>query len=564
MAAAQDINLRLDKIIKLLDSIVLPKGTKPQGTAASLRITDINPIIGKVNALTSETSKKSETPREVLQRDTSVIVNEYSSNVKKFWNDLFKKYFVKEEVKKEPEKKKSSFLETLLTLLGVALFVVYELFANKIIPFIKKIWNAIEDLWLLFKDGTILKWLKNIKNTLQEAWLAIKESNLGKFFEKIGRAIREFFRRLKLGVIKSLRKSKVGRFILRTIRAINRTFSNIGKSVMRVLQKIKVSKIGIIVGKIFRGIGRVFRILGSGISRGIKIGARIIKPILRVLRFIGRAFGFIGKILCKLLPGIKVFGKIAGRLFLPLAILLAAFDIFSGIFTTVQKEGLSFTSTLKGFAVGLIRLFTLGFVDSDKILNKFNEAIEKLGNFFSWLYECITNIPIHAKNLLRKLPGMKALLGEAETTAEGQYSAATKALTQEEILKNREKVDKRMGRVSPEKQQAQDFISRPGQPVVNFSDKDTLIGAKSGGPLEKAMFSSMELNKKFTQMTGAAYTKQEELLTQSVELLEQILSALGINKDNRATVIVNNTTRRNNFTMGAIAAPTEYRSGVSS
>lgn len=566
--------LQFDKLIKALTAL-----TKTMGDAERKRLTAPQ---GKKKAEIDEGREPDEAnggkAREVVKKDTPVLLDEYGDKAKKFWRDLFKEHFKKtEDVSKKPEKK-GGFLEMLLTLLGGAILGAYTIFKEKILPILEQLFGRVKGLFKILED----------------AWKVIKEGKIGELFGKIGRAIKGFFRQVKLSVIKQLRKSKVGRFILRTIQKVQRAFTNIAKGIARVISKLKTGTAGRVIGKIMSGVSRLFGAFAKGVKAGLKVGGKIIKSVVRVVKMITTAFGKIGKIIAKLLPGIKVIGRVVGKLFLPLTILMGAFDIFSGIFAEVQQEGLSFTSILKGFAAGLVKIFTLGFLDTDTIIKGMNTAIDKLGDFFANLWEKITNLPTIATNMLRKIPGAKWILGEEKELPSELAAKAGKATTEADVEAYKKKIGytskKKVTATQPASSAAapptggedlidpdtgenlgkapapaplkiaQDFVSRPGQDPVYFTEKDTVIGAKSGGPIEKLLQKSVDASDKIGDAISDSNDKLISLLTDNNALLAQLIDAM--QQTNKGGAVVVNNARQNTFVLGAPSSPSKFRSSI--
>ena len=218
MAAGQDINTRLDKIIKLLDSIVLPKGSKPQGAAASLRITSIDPATGTAKTADktdAKIEKKEEKPRDVVTKDTNVYINGLSDDTKKFFKEIFN--FQAPEMKKELTKKGSFWSELLagLTIIVIGVGIaLYKLFNTYIMPWIdgaiglfKFLITKFGEWWKLLKESKIGEMIENlfgkIKNIFKE------DGIIGKIFSEEG-AIGKFFKEgTFLGNIKKSNQKKI-------------------------------------------------------------------------------------------------------------------------------------------------------------------------------------------------------------------------------------------------------------------------------------------------------------------------------------------------------------------
>jgi hypothetical protein len=633
--AAQDINTRLDKIIKLLDSIVLPKGSKAQGAAATMRITAIDPQTGTavVNApkSTDKVEKKEDKPREVVVKDTPVYINDLSDETKKFFKEVFS--FQAPEMKKELTKKGSFWSELFeglaIVVIGVGI-ALYTLFNKYIMPWIdgavllfKFLISKFDGWWKLLRESTIGEMIKNLLGRLTN--LFKEDGIIGKIFAEEG-AIGKFF---KEGTFLGRLKTNVGKLFSEE-GAVGRIFSKEGKIAM-FFRDLKAAfqlgkegamikdvtgfmeKVGVWFGRLFREEGPILKalkyfepllgkakLLGSileklawplmilfsvfefkaGYEDEMKKGSKdvMVAKIKGAIAFFVNilTLGFVNfEDIKKSIDGIIADfkkGDIVGQivkvlLLIPEGIGKAIYKVFTWIFSFFDKGAAEIMSKeMKNFSLsewltklsnnifdfvdkyviepitkawdGLVKFFT------STIPSVFTKLIGNIKDFFITLFESIKKIDV--ASILKAVPGVSSLMNATDWIKSKVTGVPTPVAN------------------PAYKGISQDFISRPGQPVVNFSEKDVIIGAKSGGPLEKAITGSMELNKKFAQMTGAAYTKQEELLTQSVDLLKQILEALGIETDKKSTVIVSNNTRQNNFTMGAITTPTQYRSGVAS
>ena len=383
----------------------------------------------------------------------------------------------------------------------------------------------------------------DIIGKFEEIWISIKESKIGKSFLKLVKGVKKFFRGAKLKVFKFLRKSKLGRTVLKVFRGI--------------AKGIKF---------VFGSIGKVFKLFGKGAVKGIKFGGKIISGILKVIKFVFKGIGGAGKIMAKLLPGVKVLGKVIGKLFFPLTILMGAFDIFDGIFTTVKKEGLSFTSVLKGFAVGLIKILTLGFIDTDKIQETMNKAIDKLSDFFTNIWEFFKNLPGIITTFIKNHPilrtGLAAITGGtseiglvvADKLAKKASEETDRIAAMEKRLADQKakKTANRLSQSTPN----QDFVSRPGQPAIPFTGKDTIVGFKTGGPFD--VMSKESLN---VQKDSLIQNKRVvELMVRAIQLLDQLNVNLKTSTSTQTTIV--NAPKTNNVSFGKTPSQTAFRLGV--
>ena len=133
---------QFQKLLKALDTLA-----KSMGDVEKKRLTEIRRSNEKRSKLASneeDNDFEDATAREVVKKDTPVIVNDYSEKAKKFWKDLFKEYFSKpEETQKKPAKN-YSFIKDLLTLLGGVLLGAFLFFKEKILPLFKRIFGMVQ------------------------------------------------------------------------------------------------------------------------------------------------------------------------------------------------------------------------------------------------------------------------------------------------------------------------------------------------------------------------------------------------------------------------------------
>ena len=549
------LDVKFDKMIELLTKITQSLQSTNTESKKTPKASNIASGINQPATGTADAN----TPREVIKEATPVSVEDYGEKAKKFWGDLFDKYFKEKEKEKLPEKeKKSGFWSTLLTVFGAIILAAIEYVEKKIMPAIKEFFTLIkgkffdilkwfEELWISIKESKIGKIIKDMFDDIigkfEEIWISIKESKIGKSFLKLVKGVKKFFRGAKLKVFKFLRKSKLGRTVLKVFRGI--------------AKGIKF---------VFGSIGKVFKLFGKGAVKGIKFGGKIISGILKVIKFVFKGIGGAGKIMAKLLPGVKVLGKVIGKLFFPLTILMGAFDIFDGIFTTVKKEGLSFTSVLKGFAVGLIKILTLGFIDTDKIQETMNKAIDKLSDFFTNIWEFFKNLPGIITTFIKNHPilrtGLAAITGGtseiglvvADKLAKKASEETDRIAAMEKRLADQKakKTANRLSQSTPN----QDFVSRPGQPAIPFTGKDTIVGFKTGGPFD--VMSKESLN---VQKDSLIQNKRVvELMVRAIQLLDQLNVNLKTSTSTQTTIV--NAPKTNNVSFGKTPSQTAFRLGV--
>ena len=483
---------------------------------------------------------KKDKPREIVKKSTSVIIEDYSAPVRKFWDDLFKKYFHREEKKKEPESKSGGWLTMLLTILGGVILGAILFFKDKILPFL-------EAAWKIFKKGFGFVWrvIKGIGRFL-------KGLGKGNFIRRMINGVKAFFKGLKSRIFNTLKKSKLGRKILGVYYKVRRFFSGIGKSILKVFRRVKSGKIGGMFAKLFSGISKVFRAVIGGVRAGVGIGVKVFKGIGSAIGFLFKMFGKVGGIISKLLPGIKILGKIIGKLFLPLTILMAAFDIFGEIFQSIKDEGLSFTSVLKGLAGGLLKFFTFGFFD----LGTINKAVDSLSDFFVKIMAWFKDIPRMVTNLIRKIPGAKYLLGDEEKSqAEINVGIDAKnaALTASFNARQAAKAPSTAASENPGtvvvNPPVNDFISRPDG-VTGIDSQDTLIGFKKDGPLDGLFGKSIKLQEDTVSSLESLvnmHQAQIEWLSRIAENITRIQPNVMVNNNNNSKVNLNPGSMSSNF-----------------
>lgn len=635
--AARDLDSKLDKVIKLLESIILPKGSKVQEPAASLRISDLHP------STKADTGKKEEKekPRDVVIKDTPVYINGLSNETKKFFQEIFKSQTP--EVKKDLAKKNSFWMELLeilaIVILG-AIFALTNLFKKYVMPFIEGLGalfkfaaKGLSELWTLLKESKIGQMIGKLFDKVADIFRAdgfigklfTKEGAIGKIFAEDGMIGKFFKDDTMLGKLKNAVShlfSEEG--------AIGNIFSKGGR-IATFFKDLKAGfdlgregallrdvsgfweKVAVWFGRLFSEGGvfaKAFKFFEPLISKAKMFGAALEKiawPLMVFLAVFDFKAGYEDEmkngskdtLIAKMKGAIAFFvniltlgfvnfedikksidgivedfkkGDIVGQvikvlLLIPEGIGKAIYKIFTWIFSFFDKDAADIMDKeMKNFSLsewltgigehigdfigeyvivpiqqawdGLIKFF------KETIPNTFKKVIDKIAEFLVGIFDQLANINV--EDIIRAVPGASKLLdlgGWIKSKITGAASAA--------------------GTASVTGTVHQDFISRPGQPVASFSDKDTIIGAKSGGPIEQAMLSSVEVTKNIGKMTGESYARQEKLLLQNVDLLKQILEALGAKQRPGSTVIISNS-RQNNLTMGAQSLPTAYRAEVAS
>ena len=178
-------------------------------------------------------------------------------------------------------------------------------------------------------------------------------------------AIVAFFKTLavEFKALTSITKSLAGGKLFAPIRLLFKGLTSWTKGLVKIADMVtkgSVSKIGGVLGKVFGGIatgGRslagFFSKIGKVVMRGINfivnIGTRIVSFFSKFSSF---AKGFSGpfKLISKFAAG---FGKILGKIFLPITILMSAFDFITGF-----MDGFSEGGILGGLEGGLSKLFS--------------------------------------------------------------------------------------------------------------------------------------------------------------------------------------------------------------
>lgn len=448
-------------------------------------------------------------PREILDKQN--IIDDYGPEARKFWEDLFAKYFGSKDEKQDDSKlkKPKSFWEKILS--GLAVIAAVALGAiNKIIEFFKN-----------------LKLLDAIKKFFSELRLLDKIKNFFKELKLVER-IKRFFRGLKTKFIAQLKKSKLGRAILRAYIAVSKKIRSIFRSIVRGFKAIKSGKIGTLFGKVVSGLGRVFGSLFRGIKAGVKAGFKIFTTILKAVKGVFKAIGTVGKFFPTLVKAFKFGGKLVGKLFLPLTILLSIFDLVDGIMTGIRKEGLSFGSAIKGFATGIVKILTLGFIDTETIYDAFTEINEQIAG---WI-ESVMNIPEKIMGFFKeKYKGFKKFFGMGETEDEKyealkqQYDKITNKKDAERTPEE-QKIYKQFVEETTKRnvrQKANDFISRPNEPTIPFNSQDTIIGFKDDGPLALLSKQSVDTQKEHLDVAKSMSNIIQQAVNQLIILNDNLI-----------------------------------------
>ena len=211
-------------------------------------------------------------PREVLDKQN--IIDDYGTEARKFWTNLFEKYFGAGEKKQEEGNvdKPTSFWKKLLGLLPVIAAASFGAFDK------------------------ILKWLNNLKilDRIKKWWGELKLfDKIKNFFKelKLIEKIKGFFLQVKAGIVKQLSKSKLGRTILKAFRFVSNKVRSVFRGLIRGIKSIKSGSLGRAFGKTVQGIGRVFKSLFKGIKAGVNSGAKIFKTILKAVKGVFKGIG---------------------------------------------------------------------------------------------------------------------------------------------------------------------------------------------------------------------------------------------------------------------------------
>lgn len=108
-------------------------------------------------------------------------------------------------------------------------------------------------------------------------------------------------------------------------------------------------------------------------------------------------------------------------------------------------------------------------------------------------------------------------------------------------------------------QVAQDFISRPGQVPMQFASVDTVLGMKSGGPLEKVLLATHTSAAEIGRETKELLERQNRLIENGNEIFMNILQAV---QEKHSNVVISNNTRNTRFSLGEMGGSTSFRSGA--
>lgn len=172
--------------------------------------------------------------------------------------------------------------------------------------------------------GPQLKWMKKVTGKgLSKLFAPLKalfqgEGPIGKAVASIGRSIKAFGTAIK--------ESKAFK-----------TLANLGKSLTG--------------SKAFQGIGK----LGTSIKNGVTALGKFLKPVGEVFKSIfswGKKLTTMTKVSRTILKFASGFGRVLGKIFLPITILISAFDFVTGFMEGYEKDGI-----LGGMEVGLTKMF---------------------------------------------------------------------------------------------------------------------------------------------------------------------------------------------------------------
>ena len=178
-------------------------------------------------------------------------------------------------------------------------------------------------------------------------------------------AIVSFFKTLavEFKALTGITKSLAGGKLFAPIRLLFKGLTSWTKGLVRIADMVtkgSVSKIGGVLGKVFGGIAKggrslagffskIGKVVMKGINFIVSIGTKIVSFFSKFSSF---SKGFSGpfKLISKFAAG---FGKILGKIFLPITILMSAFDFITGFMDGYSEGGI-----LGGLEGGLSKMFS--------------------------------------------------------------------------------------------------------------------------------------------------------------------------------------------------------------
>ena len=178
-------------------------------------------------------------------------------------------------------------------------------------------------------------------------------------------AIVSFFKTLavEFKALTNITKSLAGGKLFAPIRLLFKGLTSWTKGLVKIADMVtkgSVSKIGGVLGKVFGGIAtggkslagffsKIGKVVMKGINFIVSIGTKIVSFFSKFSSF---SKGFSGpfKLITKFAAG---FGKILGKIFLPITILMSAFDFITGFMDGYSEGGI-----LGGLEGGLSKMFS--------------------------------------------------------------------------------------------------------------------------------------------------------------------------------------------------------------
>ena len=491
------VEIKLDKIIQLLSKLSGSE-TEPQRKKVT--------TAGKEK----DADKKAKEPREIVQRGMPVRIEGYSTDVRKFWNDLFSKFFgaKKEAVVAEKKEEGSGFFVKLLKILGgIALGAVLIKF---LLPFIKD--KVLPFLTDMFKSvtGFITKYITPLLGPALEGIVEFLTETLpdavGEFFTSTV----EYFSNLWDEITENWHmvwKPKLLAFWNDTLVPF---FEKIWKSIVDNWPKWKEK-----ILKIWDGLVDFFKGLWESIRTNWYMEW---EPKLRAL-WNDTLVPFFEKIWTTIKDTWEKDIKPALIEYWNKTLVPFFCSIWKTIKDTWEKDIKPalikyWNDTLVPFFKSILdwvtekwvndwqpallnvltRIFTFGFTDFDGI----KKGLLKMENmFYSVILDTISLLEKVAKKIVSIIP--QFLQKKLGINQEG---------TKEETPVGQPK----------EPAPANDFISRPGQPTQRFDSTDDVLGYKSDGPINFISKEALALQK--TSITQN--TKIIELLACSNKLLTEL------------------------------------------
>jgi len=238
--------------------------------------------------------------------------------------------------------------------------------------------TAVKKVIDIFRAGGIIaEWFAGIRNSVP-------------MIDKMARAIGRMFTWMTEG-------NAIGRFfvsifskVVSAVTYVVNAFKQFGTG-LRVLEA--AGKEGGIVMRFLAAAARPLVNLMKAFQFGFSMGAGAVNLITK-------AFSFLGPIL-------GVVGKVVGKLFLPLTILLTAIDGIIGAFKGFKKDGIK--GLVLGFFANILSGLTFGLVKFETIYNFFNNTIEKVVEGFKFIFNKTIGLVVDASHMI--FDGIKGFFG---------------------------------------------------------------------------------------------------------------------------------------------------------